>query len=165
MLDSIAIWLEGLALPTAIRESAWLFPIFETLHVLGLALVFGSIAMVDLRLLGVANRGQSPWSLAQRTLPWTWMAFIVTVVSGALLFASSAVRYIDNPAFQLKLLLLALAGLNMAAFQFGASRSMSIWPNRSTPMAAKVAGGLSLVFWIGVIAAGRWIGFVNTNPF
>lgn len=164
-LEDAAAWLETLALPTAIRESAWLYPIFETLHVAAIALVVGSIATVDLRLLGIARRDQPVWRVAHSALPWTWIAFVAAVVTGALLFSSSALKYLDNPPFQLKLVLLVLAGVNMAAFQFGPGRGIGEWKDGEAPLAAKVAGGLSLIFWIGVVAAGRWIGFVSSNPF
>ncbi|HEV7691719.1 MAG TPA: DUF6644 family protein [Hyphomonadaceae bacterium] len=164
-LESAASWLENLPFPTAIRESAWLYPIFETIHVMALALVVGSIATVDLRLLGVARRNQPAWRIAQQALPWTWIAFAVAVVTGALLFSSQAVKYVDNVPFRIKLVLLALAGINMAAFQFGAGRTINTWGEGQAPTGARIAGALSLVFWIGVVAAGRWIGFASNNPF
>ncbi len=164
-LESAAEWLENLPISTAIADSGSLFPTLETIHVLGLALVIGSIATVDLRLLGLARRDQQAWIVAQQALPWTWIAFAVTVISGLLLFASNASSYVENVPFRIKMLLLVLAGLNMAAFHLGAGKRIADWNQDHMPPGARIAGGLSLAFWIAIVAAGRWIGFANPNPF
>lgn len=153
--------LENSALGITITESEWLFPTIETLHVLALALVIGSIAMLDLRLLGVSNRDRGVIQLAEDTLPWTWSAFVVAAITGALMFVSAATSYYDNVPFRIKLVLLALAGLNMAIFHFTAYRAAHDWNfTLPTPQSARIAASLSLLFWVGVVVAGRWIGFV-----
>ena len=152
--------LEESALGLAITESEWLFPTIETLHVLALALVFGSIAMLDLRMLGVASRDRGVIQLAEDTLPWTWSAFVIAAITGALMFVSAATSYYDNVPFRIKLVLLALAGINMAVFHFSAWRAVHDWNlTLPTPRAARIAGSLSLAFWVSVVVAGRWIGF------
>ena len=157
----ICTWLEESALGITMTESEWLFPTVETLHVLALALVIGSISMLDLRLIGVANRDRGVIELTQDTLPWTWSAFLVAAITGALMFVSGATTYYDNGPFRIKLILLALAGLNMAVFHLTANRRVESWNHTlPTPRAARISGGLSLLFWIGVVVAGRWIGFV-----
>ncbi len=149
-------------LAQTILESAWIFPTVETLHVLALALVFGSIAIVDLRLLGLASRERSVAGLAAQTLNWTWGAFALAVVSGVLLFLSNPVKYYDNVPFRIKLLLLALAGVNMLVFQLRAWPQVRPLPaDAALPAAARWAGGLSLLFWVGVVTAGRWIAFTG----
>jgi putative copper export protein len=145
----------------AITESTWLFPAFEVVHVIAIALVVGSIAMLDLRLLGVSRRDRGVVELSAETLPWTWGAFGLAVVSGLLMFVSSATRYYENTPFRVKMLLLVLAGLNMAWFHFKAYRTVHDWDRQlPTPRAARVAGSLSLSFWVLVVFFGRWIGFV-----
>ena len=157
----ICTWLEETQLGIAIAESEFLFPTIETLHVIALALVFGSIAMLDLRLLGVSNRDRGVMQLSEDVLPWTWGAFVVAAITGALMFVSSATRYYDNVPFRFKLALLALAGLNMAVFHFTAFRAVHNWNFAlPTPQAARIAASLSLLSWVGVIVAGRWVGFV-----
>ena len=155
-------WLESTTLATTISESAWLFPTIETVHVLALVLVIGSIAMLDLRLLGVSHRSMAVMQLSDDTLPWTWGAFVVAALSGSLLFVSHATKYYGNPPFRIKVVFLLLAGINMAVFHLGAWKAVHRWNEAlPTPRAARVAAGLSLLFWIGVVVAGRWIGFVD----
>ena len=155
-------WIEATPLAVAISESEWMFPTIETIHVLALTLVVGSIAMLDLRMLGVSNRSLGVMQLSEETLPWTWGAFVVAAISGSLMFVSAATKYYANVPFRIKLVLLALAGVNMMVFHITAFRAVHSW-NMSipTPVAARVAGGLSLLFWIGVVVAGRWVGFVG----
>jgi hypothetical protein len=140
----------------------WLFPIVETLHVMGLALVFGSIVMVDLRLVGATSRNSTVSRLSAEVLPYTWGAFICAVVTGTLMFVSKAHVYFYNLQFQLKFLCMFLAGVNMAVFHFGAYRRVLEWDERyPPPRAARLAGALSIALWIGVIFFGRWIGFTT----
>jgi hypothetical protein len=158
--ESLA-WLEAQPFATAIAESGWLFPAVEVVHVVALALVVGSIAMLDLRLLGVSRRDYGVLELAAETLPWTWGAFAAALVSGALMFASAATSYADNVPFRIKLILIVLAGINMVVFHVTAYRTAHRWNHQlPTPVAARIAGTLSLTFWIGVVFFGRWIGFV-----
>ena len=156
---------EHTSLATAMRGELggeWLFPIVETLHVISLAMVFGSIVMVDLRLVGVASRDSAVSKLSQEVLPYTWGAFICAIVTGTLLFISKAHVYFFNLQFQLKFLCLFLAGVNMVVFHFGAYRHVLEWDERHPPpSAARLAGALSITLWLGVICFGRWIGFTT----
>jgi hypothetical protein len=153
-------WLENTAAAQAIAESTYLFPTIESIHVLAITFVVGSIAMVDMRLLGLAARDQRPARITSDILPWTWAAFIIAAIAGFLLFSSQAEKYFVNPAFRAKFVLLALAGINMLVFQLITGRDIARWPEgKPTPMKAKIAGGISLVLWIGIVACGRWIGF------
>lgn len=141
---------------------SWMFPFFETLHVFALIAVLGTIAIVDWRLLGFADRRYSLVTLSRQALPWTWAGFALAVVTGALLFVGQAGEYITNPAFLIKMALLVLAGLNMLAFHFIAWKTVGGWDVEAPPPpAARLAGALSLTFWIGVIVAGRWIAFTH----
>ena len=154
-------WLQDLSFPTNIRESEWLFPTIETVHVLALVLVVGSILMVDLRLLGIANRGRSVRAVTAERLPVTWAAFAVAAAAGALLFSSKAVTYFDDFPFRLKMICLVLAGVNMAVFHLLTYRRVAEWDEGPTPLGARAAGGISLILWIAIVAAGRWIGFTT----
>ena len=160
-LDSVLHSIENTAIAQAIAESETMFPWIECIHVLAITLVVGSIAIVDLRLIGFASREQAVTRLTKDVLPCTWIAFVVAAISGSLLFMSKAVTYAHNFYFQGKLVLLVLAGLNMALFHVLVSRDVERWGAmpHTTPRAAKVAGACSLCLWIAVVAFGRWIGF------
>ena len=154
-------WLEATPLAVKISESEWLFPTIETIHVIALTLVIGSIAMLDLRMLGVSNRSMGVMQLSEEVLPWTWGAFVLAAITGSLMFASAATKYLENVPFRMKMVLLALAGLNMAVFHLTAYRAVHSWNlTLPAPVSARVAASLSLLFWIGVVVAGRWVGFV-----
>jgi hypothetical protein len=153
--------LQDASFPTNIRESDWLFPSIETVHVLALVLVVGSILMVDLRLLGIANRGRSVRSITAERLPLTWSAFAVAAIAGSLLFSSKAVTYYDDLPFRLKMVCLALAGLNMAWFHAFTFRRVAEWDRGAPPPAARIAGAISLILWVTIVGAGRWVGFTT----
>ncbi len=142
--------------------SEWVFPIVETLHVLSLATVFGSIAMVDLRLLGLGSRQSRVSGLTAEVLPWTWTAFLIAAMTGSLMFISKAPVYWVNTQFQLKFVAMVLAGVNMLVFHFGIHRRVAEWDTTlPTPLAARAAGATSIVLWTVVIFMGRWIGFTT----
>jgi hypothetical protein len=144
-----------------VRESLWLFPAIETLHLLGMALLVGTIAAFDLRLVGWIMRRERVSELARRLLPWTWVGFAVQVVTGAVLFASEAVKIYGNPAFRLKMLLIVLAGVQALIFKWTVYQDVGKWDESGPlPAGAKVAGFISILLWIGIVAAGRFIGFV-----
>ena len=162
-MNDLLLALQNLYLPSLIRESGSLFPIIETLHVFALACVIGSIAMVDLRLLGIWARQDRVTALSAEMLPWTWAGFALAALTGGLMFASSALRYSANDEFRIKLVLLLLAGVNMLFFQFRTARGVACWDqwrdDRRPPPAAQAAAALSLLLWLSIVAAGRWIGF------
>jgi hypothetical protein len=153
-------WLYATDWAAAIRENEYAFPWIECVHVLAITLVVGSISVVDLRLLGLASRDRPVRRVLRDVLPITWAAFGLSACSGFLLFASNAPAYARNPFLLVKFGLLLLAGLNMAVFHLWAHRSLQLWEaSPLPPLRAKLAGAVSLLVWVGVVAAGRWIGF------
>jgi len=154
-------WLEQTSVGTAIRQSLWLFPAIETVHLLGMAALVATVTVLDLRLLGWRARQQSISQIAARTIPWAWAGFTLQVVTGALLFSSEAVKIHDNPAFRVKMLLLLLAGVQALIFQTSMSRRLPDWDQGPSPPAvAKIMGLTSFLLWVGIVTAGRFIGFV-----
>ena len=154
-------WLDQTSIGTTIRQSLWLFPAIETLHLLGMAALVATIGILDLRLLGWAARQQRVSQLSARLIPWAWIGFCVQVITGILLFSSEAVKICGNPAFRLKMLLLLVAGVQALIFQTIVSQRLPAWDERpSLPLTAKAIGLSSILLWIGIVAAGRFIGFV-----
>ena len=160
MTASVLNWLYALPLADAIRTSAFLFPAIESLHVIAITLVVGSIAIVDLRLIGITSNRKPVSELSVEVLPWTWGCFVVAVIAGSLMFISNAPAYFANTPFRLKMVFIVLAGLNMLVFHFFTYRSVASW-DRDVPalLSARVAGVLSLLLWAMVVGFGRWIGF------
>lgn len=153
--------LQDLNLPTQIRESVWMFPTIETVHVFALVLVVGSIMTVDLRLLGLTNKERPFSQVAAEMLPWTWAAFGVAALAGLLMFSSKALTYYANIPFRLKMVCLLLAGINMVLFHWLGVRRLATWDHQRPPWSARMAGGASLLLWTTIVAAGRWIGFTT----
>lgn len=152
--------LENTPLATRIAASDWAFPIIESIHVIALTLVLGTVCVVDLRLLGWASVRQSYREVARETLPWTWIAFAVAAISGTLMFITKASAYYENTAFRTKAVLLLLAGLNMLIFELLTARRAAGWDrSQSVPWTGRLAAALSLLFWISIVFFGRRIGF------
>ena len=161
LLYSVLDWIETLPVSEAIRTSVWLFPAIESIHVLAIVFVVGSIARVDLRLLGLISRDRPITQVSAELLPWTWTSFVVALITGLALFGAHAVRYTGIIFFDIKMVLLVLAGLNMFYFQLVTHRQVGQWDLHTVPpFSARLAGALSLIFWAGVITTGRFIGFV-----
>ncbi len=136
------------------------FPYVESAHVVCLALVAGSILVVDARLIGFASRQLRFTYVSDQLLPWTWGAFIGAAITGGLLFAANATSYAANIPFRIKMVLLVLAGINMMYFQFVTYRGVGSWDVGRPAPAARAAGLISISLWCAIIGFGRWIGFV-----
>ncbi len=157
-------WLQKTGLAIRIRDSLLLFPLLESAHVIGLAIVVGTVLIIDLRLLGLATMHRSFQRLAYETLPWTLGAFTLTAVTGALMFITNATVYFHNAYFRAKVVLLVLAALNALVFEQTTRRRVVQWDQAAVPpRGARAAAAVSLVIWIGVIVAGRMIGFTATR--
>jgi hypothetical protein len=159
-VDRALGWLQATPVAKAISENEILFPWIESVHVLAIVLVVGTISIVDLRLLGVASLDRAVSRLMQDVLPYTWGAFVIAAITGSLMFSSDAVNYAHNFFFRGKLVLLGLAGLNMAVFHIVGVGDVARWGNnQQTPLPAKAAAVISLLVWVSVVAFGRGIGF------
>jgi hypothetical protein len=165
-LKPFAEAVQSTAVAEWMRTSLKAMPIIEATHVLCVALIFGSILIVDLRMLGYPHT-KRPWTRTYSELiRITWCAFVLAAITGALMFAPNAVTYVGNTAFQLKMLTLAAVGVNMLIFQSISARSVAAWDqNASAPPTVKLAGVLSILLWITVILLGRWIGFTKGYDF
>jgi uncharacterized protein DUF6644 len=148
------------------RTSVKAMPIIEAIHVLAAATVFGTIFIVDLRLLGFPNLKRAFTRVSDEMLKLTWGAFFTALITGALMFAANANTYYANTAFRFKMLALLLAGLNMVIFQLVTFRTVGGWnTDVKPPSAARLAGVLSIMVWVTVIFFARWIGFTKGYHF
>jgi len=139
-----------------VMYSAWGWPIVEIVHFTGLCLLMGAVGMFDLRMMGLV-RGISLPAL-HKLVPFGVLGFVLSVCSGVMFVSSAPDQYLYNPAWQTKMGLLALAGLNMVLFYLTTSRRLkSLGPDDMPPLAARLFAGVSLTLWLGVIAAGRVI--------
>ena len=159
MNDTLA-WIESTAVGEFIRNYPWAFPTLETLHFMGLCVLFGSLLVIDLRVLGVAR--YIPMASALKFIPVAVGAFAVNLITGIGFFCADPFRYFPNIAFRWKMLLIVIAGLNALYFQFVEHRKLQSLPDgQSGDFSAKTAAFLSLIIWIAVIVLGRLMPYVE----
>lgn len=151
--------IEMSALGVAMRQSYWLYPAVEVVHLAGIALLVGSIAVLDLRLLGLA-RAIPVRRLAWHVLPLSAASFALIVPSGLMLFVAHAGELLGNPVFALKICLILAAGINAAVFHAAVFRGAAGWDvDAMPPAAARACAALSLLLWVSVIACGRLLAY------
>jgi len=161
-LISFCEWVSSTPFSIAIHKSPIYFPVIEGIHTLGITAVVGTIAVLDLRLLGLIMKRRPVSSIAREVLPWTWAGFAVMFITGILLSIAEAATNYYNWAFRIKLILLLLVGLNPLIFHLTVYRKVNSWDvSNVTPVRARAAAICSLVLWTGIIVAGRLIAYVN----
>lgn len=154
--------IEQSGLAAWVRESMLALPIINAIHVVGVALVFGTIGIVDMRLIGIQSVSRRYSHVAHELLKWTWLGFAFALITGLLMFAANATTFYSNTQFWVKMGLIVLAGINMMVFELVTVRNVKEWDEqRITPPPARLAGFLSLSFWTLVIIFGRWIGYTK----
>lgn len=152
-------WLENSEAALFFRQSIWLYPAVEIIHIIGFAVLVGAAFLFDLRLLGMARKLPVKESIKHFIL-WARIGFLVVLPSGLILFMVNAVSLAFNPAFRFKLILIFLAGLNAFVFHTFTVNTVSKWNiNKMPPVKARIAGLLSILLWFSVIACGRLIAY------
>lgn len=160
MIESLSAWIKTTALHDFSVSSYWLFPASETLHFMGLTVLFGMLLVVDLRGLGFLKRISIVES--HRLIPVVLGAFLVNLLTGLLFIFTDPDRYFVNIAFQIKMLLIVLAGVNALAFEFLVFRpSLAGKIDFDKSVVAKLTSGLSLLLWTCIIIGGRMIPYVE----
>jgi hypothetical protein len=153
-------WLQSTDFATSIRESALVYPVIMTTHLASIALFGGMILMGDLRLLGIAMTGRPVADVVGCLRVWKRIGFVIMITMGFLLLAAKAELYYPNPYYWLKMTLLALVGVHALVFHrsvYGNLAAIDRAPR--IPGIAKTAAAVSLVLWIGLVCAGRWIAY------
>jgi hypothetical protein len=155
-------WINDLPLSQSIHgDSEWMFPAIETIHVVAIVFVFGSITRLDMRLMGLVWRNRPVTEVAAEMLPWTWTSFVIAAIFGLLLWSSKPIEYFGIAFFDVKMIMIMLAGINMLFFQFVTFKDVMVWDRDPIPPSAvRIQGALSMAFWVSVVICGRFIGFV-----
>ena len=162
MLTEFINWLGGTPASLVIQKVFWIIPVVQTVHILAISVVVASMAMFDLRLLGLAGKRHSVVSLSTRFLPWLWGALIVLAVSGSILIVGEPKRALGNPVFLAKMCMLATAIVVTLSFQAVLKRDLTGGSGDLAPphfALAKITGLLSLALWAGIAVAGRLIAY------
>jgi hypothetical protein len=156
----ILTWLESTRVAIFVSQSSYGFGVLEMIHVAAISVVVGMIAVLDLRLLGLASNNCKVTELYRDVIPITWAAFAVALPTGLLMFIGQATKYTANIAFQLKIALLVLTFINMLMFRWFVFPRVAAWDHdAAVPLAGKIAGAVSLLSWVAIVAAARWIGY------
>jgi len=152
-------WLNDSSLGAAMRGDLWLYPLVEVVHILGFAILVGSVVMFDLRVLGV-SRTIEVTALARHLLPWSVAALLLIVPAGLMMFSAHPHDFASNDIFILKLCLIATAGLNAVLFHVGVYRSVTAWNTGvAAPGVARLQALVSIVIWVSVILCGRLLAY------
>lgn len=160
MMDALVAWLQATSLSKAIVFDTWIWPIAETLHFIGLALLLGIVGFFDLRLMGFFRRISLVG--AHDLVPVAIGGFGLNVVTGIVFLIGHPEQYVHNVAWWWKVGCLFVAGANAVLFEVGiGARTMALGPGEDTPLAAKVIGAVSLVAWFGVLFWGRMLPFIG----
>ncbi len=152
-------WIGNTSFSVGIRESIWIYPIIESVHVLGLTLFLGLLLLWDTRLLGFVLRRVPVSALWRQLFPWIAFGAVIITISGTLLFWSDPVKFYGNVFFRIKVVALLLAAANAAAYHLGIERKLVEWDTATPPRAARLAGGTSIAIWAIVVVVGRLIAY------
>jgi hypothetical protein len=162
MIETLVQAIEGSAINNWVLASFWLWPLMEILHFVGLTLLLGAMLIIDLRLAGFLR--QMNILTTHRLLPWAAIGFSINLITGLLFLMGDPARYAVNIGFQIKMVLVLIAGLNALWFVLKVNPLMSTWdPYGDTPAVAKLIAYLSLTAWFGVLLLGRLIPYVGTG--
>lgn len=152
--------IEAWPLAVAMRKSLWMYPIVEITHIVGFVTLVGSIAVLDLRLLGL-SRTVSVVALSRHVVPWSFGALLLILPTGLLMFTAHATDFVSNDAFLAKMTLLMVAGANALWFRVGPYQGVREWDVLAMPpLAARASAALSLLLWVSIISCGRLLAYV-----
>lgn len=159
-MGDVVGWLAATPLAQAMRDSPWLYPIVEIVHITGFCILVGAVAMFDLRVLGW-GRALPVSVLGQHLLPWSLGSLALVIPAGLMMFSAHPQDFLANPVFLLKLTLIAAAGVNALLFHLGVYRSVAAWETeKPAPPLAKAQALLSIALWLSVICCGRLLAYV-----
>jgi hypothetical protein len=159
---AFAHWLEQTSVSQEIQKALWLIPLLQTIHIIAIAMVLSSVLMVELRILGV-GKSLTMTQTSARYVPWLWTGLVLLAVTGLALIIGEPKRALPNPAFQIKMLMLAVTLAAVGVFQTSLRRNVAFWEGRS--LGRKLTGGFAVIvffLWCAIAVAGRWIAYVHS---
>jgi hypothetical protein len=159
MLEGLVTKLADTPWSIALHESLYMYAITESTHVMSIMLFVGTIAMVDLRLLGISYTKVPVSQMLSKILPWTIAGFVLLVITGSMLFLAIPIRTYHSIWFRLKCLMILIAAINIAVFTFKVERDKAVWDLGPVPRKSKVCAVISLSAWACVIVFGRLIAY------
>ena len=161
-LDLAAAWIKHTGIGAPMTATPWLWPLCETLHFVGLALLIGVAGLFDLRMLGFVRRVSLAAVMELR--PWAALGLAINLVTGVMFFVGAPDQYVHNPAWWAKVTFILIAGLNILAFELSPRAKalvQEVGPGDNTPLRLKLAGGVSLFSWFAVLYFGRMLPFIG----
>jgi hypothetical protein len=160
VIHALIHWIMGTSASKTVANVFWIIPTVQTVHILAISVVVSTMGMLDLRLMGITGKRYTIRALTARYLPWMWISVIVLLITGVILITGEPDRALGNWVFQVKMALLVTVLLLTVGFNRILKRNSSFWEAPSTHQgAAKVTGLVSLLLWIGIVVAGRWIAY------
>ena len=162
MILEFCRWLGQTPLSITIQSVSWIIPIVQTIHILCVAIILTYSAMLDLRLMGVAGKGRSIARMTQDAMPWIWNALKLLATTGTILIIAEPARELTNAAFWLKMALLTVGVVLAIIVQRGVGKDEDYWEaSVSRRRMARFLAAVSILLWISIASAGRWIGYVQ----
>jgi len=163
-LSELSKWLAATPLSHTIQTTSWIIPTIQIIHILGVAVLFSSAVLVDLRIWRLLERDIPLAQVARRFLPPIWPVLLILLVTGSLLIVGEPRRSLLNSTFYLKMALLAVAIMLTAGLQRSISSSPNSWDkDRGRRLAARFAATASIALWCGILFAGRWIAYTQAG--
>ncbi len=162
MILEFCKWLGQTQLSITIQSVSWVIPTVQTIHILCVAIIVTYSAMLDLRLMGVAGKSRSIARMTRDAMPWIWNALKVLAATGTILIIAEPARELTNASFWLKMSLLVVGIALTFLVQRGVGQSDDYWESSvSRRRTARLVAAISILLWISIVSAGRWIGYVQ----
>jgi len=164
MLQIFSKWLGATTASALIQNVSWIIPLVQTIHILAISIILSSVAMLDLRLLGLVGKRVTISGMAERFLPWIWGALVVLASTGAILITGEPDRSLLNPAFQIKMALVVAAIVVTLIFQHTVRRNAAFWDlSPARRRSARLTALISLAIWLAIAICGRLIAYVGQD--
>jgi len=162
-MTELSLWIQTTPLSKLIDRNFWVIPVIQTIHILAIAATFGSVVMVNLRIVQLAGQGRTMTQTVRRFLPWVWGGLLTLLVTGLLMVVGEPVRELTNPVFWIKMILIIVAALVSLWFQGSVQRNAARWELSHDGRAVARTGAAAVIgLWCLIMLAGRWIAYAPT---